>query len=285
MRQFTTFAKIHLSSIYSGQEISHISRLLLEKIAGIDGIRFYSDKDMKIPETTAIKLREAVERLEKHEPLQYILGETEFSGLIFHVEPGVLIPRPETEELVEIVLKDTSAYPATKEVQVIDLCSGSGCIAITLAKRRPFSNVEGWDISGEALRISRQNAQSLNVSVKFIERDVLSFIPSDNQIGTIDLMVSNPPYVCLSEQQMMEPKVLDFEPHVALFVEDTNPLIFYGRLAFLGERLLKIGGCLYVEINSRFGKETAQVFEACTFSEVTIFKDMSGHDRFIRATR
>jgi len=284
MHDFISFAKERLNNLYQTNEINYISRMLLEKFAGIGSTQFYSGKDIKIPDITASKLREALNRLGEHEPLQYVLGETEFSGLMFHVRPGVLIPRPETEELVELIIKDAKSHFVKKEaLRIIDFCSGSGCIAISLSKKISGSLVEGWDISQDALEISKENASRLSPYVQFLPVDILNYQPSEKSYGKMDILVSNPPYVCNSEQDEMETKVLKYEPHLALFVDDSDPLIFYRKIGELSEKMLKKGGFLYFEINSRLWKETMDMMKSFTFQEVRVFKDISGRERFIRA--
>jgi release factor glutamine methyltransferase len=282
MRDFIAFAKDCLKSTYPPQEISQISRLLLEKMAGLDSMQFYGGKDIKIPVYLAVKLREAVERLVKHEPLQYILGETEFSGLTLHIRPGVLIPRPETEELVELIARD---FKQRGKIRILDICTGSGCIALALYKKFPDSVVEAWELSAEALQIAMENAKINSATILFRKLDVLNFKPSLKLHGTMDIMVSNPPYVCRSEQKVMESKVMDFEPHLALFVEDKDPLVFYRSIADIGVKMLRKGGCLYFEINSLLWKETMDLINSFPFSDVSIHKDISGRERFIKVQK
>lgn len=283
MRDFTTFVKKHLGSICTLQEINQISLVLLEKLADIDKLQFYSRKDMKIPAHKAAMLRDAVLRLEKNEPLQYVIGETEFSGLTFKVRPGVLIPRPETEELVEIVIKDFKNISARKSVvKVIDLCSGSGCIAIALSNWLVGSVVEAWEISNDAIEIAKENSLNNHTNVLFKPVDVLKFDITEVMYETIDIMISNPPYVCRSEQPEMEDKVLEFEPHIALFVENEDPLIFYRKIALIADKILTKGGYLYFEINSLLWEETLKLMESFSFTKIEVFKDISNRERFIR---
>lgn len=283
MRDFTTFVRNHLGSICTLQEMNQISLVLLEKLAEIDKLQFYSRKDMKIPAHKAAKLRDAVLRLEKNEPLQYVIGETEFSGLSFNVRPGVLIPRPETEELVEKVVNDSKYFSAGKRsIKIVDLCSGSGCIAISLSKLLVGSVVEAWEISNVAIEIARENSSKNNTNVLFKQIDVLNFEITDELFDAIDLMISNPPYVCRSEQSEMEEKVLNNEPHIALFVENEDPLMFYRKIAFIADKILKKGGYLYFEINSLLWKETLNLMESFNFTKVEVFKDISNRERFIR---
>lgn len=283
MRDFTTFVRNHLGSICTLQEMNQLSLVLLEKLADIDKLQFYSRKDMKIPAHKAAMLRDAVLRLEKNEPLQYVIGETEFSGLSFNVKPGVLIPRPETEELVEKVINDfKNIFVEKSGINVVDLCSGSGCIAIALSKLLVGSVVEAWEISNIAIEIARENSTKNHTNVIFRQIDVLNFDIPEELFETIDIMISNPPYVCRSEQSEMEEKVLNNEPHIALFVENEDPLIFYRKIALIADKILKKGGYLYFEINSLLWKETFNLMEPFNFSKIEVFKDISNRERFIR---
>jgi len=284
MQHFITLAKDQLGSIYSTQEINRIVRLLLEKLAGVNAVQYHTDKDMKISTATSVKLGKALERIKQHEPLQYVLGETAFSGLTLQVGPGVLIPRPETEELVEMILKDVASEGHKKLWRIVDICTGSGCIAVSLAKRIPTVCMEGWDISDEALGIASKNAALYKTAITFRKLDVLTFESTESMTGTLDILVSNPPYVCQSETCTMEHKVLDYEPHLALFVSDADPLVFYRKIACLGTRMLKKGGWVYVEINSRLGKQTTLTFDEMGYSDVKLIRDINCRDRFIRAT-
>jgi release factor glutamine methyltransferase len=286
MHAFKAFVIDHLKSSCQPQEISQITRLLLEKMAGIDKMQYYGGKDIKIPEHIAGKLREAVLRMEENVPLQYILGETEFSGLKFHVRPGVLIPRPETEELVELVIKDVETrHYKNDKIRITDICTGSGCIAVALAKKITGSLVEAWDISSEAIGIAKENAEINSVDVIFRQIDVLDFKPTEDMNETMDILVSNPPYVCRKEQVEMEPKVIQHEPHLALFVEDDNPLVFYNAIAETAIKILKEEGLMYFEINSLLWEKTMELLNSFSFRDVSVLKDISGRERFIRVKK
>ncbi|MGL4630031.1 MAG: peptide chain release factor N(5)-glutamine methyltransferase [Leadbetterella sp.] len=215
-----------------------------------------------------------IEKLNRHVPVQYILNEAEFCGMKFYVDYGVLIPRPETEELVTQV-----AYWNPK--RILDLGTGSGCIPIYLAKILPNSTVLAVDVSEDALRIATQNADNHKVNVKFIKKDILNFDIAIEE--KMDCIVSNPPYVKISEAKEMLPHVLKHEPHLALFVEDEDPLLFYKAIAQIGQNYLKNGGKIALEINAALGNETAQVFVNQGYSDVEIRKDFFGKDRFIFA--
>ena len=222
------------------------------------------------------KVESIIERLKRHEPIQYILGETEFFGLTFHVNENVLIPRPETEELVELILKENNKIGLC----VLDIGTGSGAIAIALAKHMKNADVSAWDISSKALDVAALNSKSNSATVSFKQIDALSDYPLDKKF---DIIVSNPPYVLENEKELMEQNVLDYEPHQALFVPDNNPLLFYKRIADIASNLLNHKGKLYFEINQAKGKGMLGMLEEKGFTNVTLFQDLSNKDRMVRA--
>jgi len=279
MQRYLAYLHQKLDPVYPSKEIGSFSRLLLRKLANMSSVQIYSDKDRNFPADTFEKLVSAIDRLACKEPIQYILGETEFCGLNFQVGPGVLIPRPETEELVELIVTDSRE----KVLRILDIGTGSGCIAVSLAKALPLSQVSAWDISPEALTIAVENAAINEVNVHFEMADVLKHEPNELQRTSLDIIVSNPPYVRLSEASEMEANVLKHEPHMALFVENEDPLLFYRVISSLAVKMLKLGGSLYFEINSYLGKETLELVKTYPFREVQLIQDISGKDRMIRA--
>lgn len=281
MHRYQAYLHEKLDPIYPSTEVGSFSRLLLKKLAGMSSVQIYSDKDRYFPDETLSKLQKAIDRLASKEPIQYILRETEFCGLPFHIGPGALIPRQETEELVErIRSQNTLEFP-----HVLDIGTGSGCIAVALAKLLPSSKVIAWDISADALRIAAENALLNQVEVSFKQVDVLTVELIDRQKASLDILVSNPPYVRFSEADEMEANVLDHEPHVALFVENNDALLFYRVISKLAVEMLKPGGSLFFEINSYLGQETMEAVKAFPFKEVILIQDLSGKDRIIQATR
>lgn len=282
MQRYLAHLHQKLDPVYPTAEIGSFSRLLLRKLANMSSVQIYSDKDRIFPVDTLEKLLSAVDRLANKEPVQYILGETEFYGRTLKVGPGVLIPRPETEELVDLILSD--ARGKNTDLQILDIGTGSGCIAISLAKALPHSSVSAWDISSEALEIAAYNSAINTVNVQFQYTDVLQFTPNELQKSSFDIIVSNPPYVRLSEVHEMEANVLEHEPHIALFVENSDPMLFYRIISGLAIDMLKPGGSLYFEINSYLGKETLELVKSHPFRETDLIKDISGKDRMIRAT-
>lgn len=210
--------------------------------------------------------------------MQYIEGRTLFLGREFWVAPGVLIPRPETEELVELMLKEIPA-----DARILDVGTGSGCIAISLAKELPDALVTAWDVSPEALSVARANARKLQADVRFVECDVLAC--QVDEVGLYDVIVSNPPYVTEAEKADMEPNVLQWEPSLALFVPDDDPLRFYRRIAVLGRDMLTDGGRLYFEINRAYGREMVEMLRTMGYVRVRVEKDLSQNDRFVIAEK
>lgn len=232
-----------------------------------------------LSESDLLYFRSIVKRLQNNEPFQYIIGQTEFFGLELKCDARALIPRPETEELVEWVME-----VAAPENTLIDFCTGSGCIALALKNQLPKATVYGTDVSKEALELSKENANSLNLDVSFIQHDALSDqLPSTLTEQSIDIIVSNPPYIPELDKQEMQANVLDFEPHLALFVENDNALIYYKAIASQAVRLLKKNGLLFFEIHERLAVETKEAIEALGFVDVEIRKDLQGKDRMIKA--
>jgi release factor glutamine methyltransferase len=221
-------------------------------------------------------------RLRRYEPLQYVLGQTVFRELRFEVNPSVLIPRPETEELVALVL-DT-ALQAGGPLRLLDIGTGSGCIAVSLAAALPQSSVTAWDVSAEALAVAQRNAALNGVVIQVEEADILSENFRQSYPQVFDIVVSNPPYVAQEEATQMHANVLDHEPHLALFVPDADPLVFYRAIAAFCQTHLAPRGYCFVEINERFGVETTQLFTNQGFA-TELVKDFHGKDRFVKARR
>lgn len=232
-----------------------------------------------LSESDLLYFRSIVKRLQTNEPFQYILGKTEFYGLEIKCDYRALIPRPETEELVEWVME-----VAASENTLIDFCTGSGCIALALKNELPSATVLATDYSDKALSLSKENASALKLDVEFILHDALSDqLPSTLTEQSIDIIVSNPPYIPELDKQEMQANVLDYEPHMALFVENENALIFYKTIARQAAKLLTENGLLFFEIHERLANETKEAIEALGFADVEIRKDLQGKDRMIKA--
>ena len=253
-----------LQESYSTQEAANLSRIVCCEMLGQTAVDYYLGKDMILSPKEMQDLDTILARLRNFEPRPPWSGSpgprggrapARFLERSYYVAPGVLIPRPETEELVEVMLKEVPSG-----ARILDIGTGSGCIAISLSKMLPDAKVTAWDISDTALRIARRNNEALQTSVCFVQRDVLAYVPGSGE--RYDVIVSNPPYVTESEKQEMERNVLDWEPFSALFVPDNDPLLFYRRIAELGKVMLASGGRLYFEINRAFGEATATMLRA-----------------------
>lgn len=255
-----------------------MSRLICCEMLGQRPVDYYLGKDITLSVNEAQELESILVRLCNFEPIQYVLGEARFLERTFWVTPGVLIPRPETEELVERMLKEVP--PASR---ILDIGTGSGCIAVSLALGLPESQVTAWDVSAEALAVASANSAALQAPVRFELRDVLTYIPGAEE--RYEVIVSNPPYVTEAEKQEMERNVLDWEPALALFVPDADPLRFYRRIAGLGLEMLAAGGKLYFEINRAFGEETVAMLCEAGYRAVRLEKDISHNDRFVIAEK
>ena len=274
------YIKQAINGQYPDTEASAIAKAILTDVFQLSTTDLYASKDMNFSTNQAEKLEVIITRLRANEPLQYILGNCYFCGLDFHVEPGVLIPRPETAELVEWIISDRKS--SDSPIRILDIGTGSGCISISLAKNLPQSEVHAWDISEDAIRIASGNAARLDANVRFRQTDVLGQVPTDTMMNVI---VSNPPYITEAERTDMDANVTDWEPDTALFVPDNVPLLFYERIADIGKQILTPDGTLYFEINQRFGTETVDMLRKKGYRNVELRKDLSGNDRMIKAER
>ena len=268
-----------LSSVTEENEATAITFLLFEKLAGMDKMKVLMGDE--IPKETENLIMEAANRVAQGEPVQYVIGETDFYGLTFNIAKGALIPRPETEELVEWGISSLNGEKAVTG-KILDIGTGSGCIAISVAKNTE-ATVEAWDISDDALSIATDNAKKNGVNVAFRKVDVLNFMPTDKDRGEYCCIFSNPPYICNSESEDMENNVLDYEPHIALFVPDSDPLLFYRKIAEIGKELLMNDGMLFFEINRRFGKEIVDMLTHLGYSDIELRQDQFGNDRMVKA--
>lgn len=267
----------NLSGSYTAGEISALTRIIATELLGVSQMAFYLKDDITLTARQQALLDNAIERLKRQEPIQYILGYSDFCGLRFKVTPATLIPRPETSELVEWI-----ASEATGNCSILDIGTGSGCIAVSLAHKMPQSKVTAWDISPDALAVATENSTAIGCAVEFEEVDILAYEPTGEQF---DIIVSNPPYIKENEKNAMHANVLDWEPHTALFVPDSDPLLFYRTIAKKGLTLLKPGGRLYFEINRAHGKETMDMLAALGYTSIELRKDFADNDRMIRAVK
>jgi release factor glutamine methyltransferase len=270
--------KQKLSAIYAVREAGHIAGMAMEKITSMSKTERFSHKNDFLNDKQLIQWHDFLQQLLEGKPIQYVLEEAWFGNRRFYVNEHVLIPRPETEELVEWNLNVSK----NRKLNVLDIGTGSGCIAIALKKGNDLLNVHAIDISDAALQVAKQNAINNNAPVHFLQMDILDESQWDSLPG-LDIIVSNPPYISQQEAAGMEKNVLAYEPHQALFVADDNPFIFYDKIAKLGCRKLSKNGCLFFEINESLGIETQAVIKKYNYREVTIKKDMQGKDRMIQA--
>ncbi len=263
---------------YPDSEALSLAKMLLTEAFGFSTLELYGGKDKEISGNRLRDLHEMLSRLKKNEPIQYIIGTESFCGLTFEVNPNVLIPRPETQELVRWIEADWKSVPC----RILDIGTGSGCISISLAKFLEGAKVESWDISEGALQVARRNCVRNEAEVLLRQQDVLSAVPEGELYQVI---VSNPPYICEKEKVDMDANVLDWEPETALFVPDADPLLFYRKMAELGVSMLCEGGALYFEINRAYGEETLRMLEGLGYRQLELRKDDFGNDRMIKACR
>ena len=266
-----------LENTYSAEERQTFFRLMLEHYFGIRSSELIYNNSRRISESEILIVQRIIRKLKKHVPWQYIVGETEFYGLTIQVNSSVLIPRPETEEMIELIRKQFNGKPSPK--RIIDLCSGSGCIALSLKKIFPKAKVYGLEICPEALKMARQNALKNQLEVEFVQADLLN-LSNFEESGQFDLIVSNPPYILEKEKSNMAANVLEHEPHLALFVPDRDPLFFYKAIKAFAMKHLSLEGQIWLEINAQLGLETRQLFS--DFNAQTVI-DLSGKDRFVCA--
>ena len=279
----TTFLQ-ELSSLYEEQEIESFYYIILEKLHGLKRIDLALNPQTVMDGAHLKQWKNIVSELKKQRPVQYILGETTFYGLSFLVNENTLIPRPETEELVELIIESTNYELRNTKLKVLDIGTGSGCIAISLAKHLPTSEVFAIDVSEKALATAKKNAELNKVAIDFISTNILDVVTLSAVAGLdkqFDIIVSNPPYVRNLEKDEIKPNVLEYEPHLALFVDDIDPLLFYRKIAELAIKNLNPNGKLYFEINQYLGKETIKLLEDFGFRNVELKKDIYGNDRII----
>jgi release factor glutamine methyltransferase len=277
-----------LETLYDVNEISSLSLLVISEICDLPRAKVKAFPEMNLSEHQTKILDDVLVQLKTGKPVQYVLGKTEFYGLTFTVNPSVLIPRPETEELVEWVLASISNFKLPigsnrlVAANILDIGTGSGCIAISLKKNLPDFDISAVDISNEALDTAKTNAELNEVTIQFIEADILQ--EHQSIINSYSIIISNPPYVTPADKTQMHTNVTDFEPHTALFVPENDPLIFYRAIADFAIGHLKANGLLFFEINENYGKETVELLADKGFKNIELRKDMSGRDRMIKAS-
>lgn len=269
-----------LRDLFPQEEINNFFFLIIEKEFGYNKAKTIMRLEEPISMGESIMIHDYLNRLKKSEPIQYILGETEFYGLTFKVNRDTLIPRPETEELVDWIIHGCKKEKEPKPISIVDLGTGSGCIAVALAKNLEYADVEAWDVSEGALRVARKNARDNRCKIRFDRVDMLELPELGKEF---DIIVSNPPYVRYSEKKDMKKNVLDYEPAIALYVPNDDPLLYYKKIVEWGKTALKPGGRLYFEINEYLGEEMVQCLEKEGYKRIQLKKDYTGRDRMIRA--
>lgn len=277
--QFCRQSRKRLDPLYGPGEVAMLLRIIFEYLKGWTQTDMIMRGSDELSDFIAGKADAIIDRLLAHEPIQYIIGEARWYGMKYIVDRSTLIPRPETEQLVDLVVADAADAP---DLRVLDLCTGSGCIAIALARNLRFATVEAVDISTDALDVARRNASSLRAKVDFRHADVLAMKPDPD---SFDIIVSNPPYIAEHERASMSANVIDYEPHIALFVPDSDPLRFYTAIARYAVTALKPGGWLYFEINPLYAENLRKEMEADGWVDVDLRPDFRKVIRFLKARR
>jgi release factor glutamine methyltransferase len=284
-----------LATVYDEVESTNIARLVLEDCTSFSRNEILLQRQDEINNEQEEKIAAAIKRLQQHEPVQYVLQKAWFYGLELYVDKNVLIPRPETEELVDWIIKDVKANgaavfeknatdaDATTQLKILDIGTGSGCIALALKKAMPKAEVWGCDISDEALNVARRNGSALNIRVDFQGIDFLSEA-QQRSLPTVDIIVSNPPYIPLNEKDEMDANVVNHEPHTALFVPDNDALVFYQAIARFAKKRLYENGAIYLEIHENLGDTVLQLLKEEGYANVELKKDMQGKDRMVKAS-
>jgi len=279
MQATIQYIEKELSGYYPVGEIIGFEQLIYEKLFGLGYTDLFLRRESKLDERKKKEVVHIIQRLKLYEPIQYIFGETEFYGLALQVNPSVLIPRPETEELVDWIINSCTVSAP----KILDIGTGSGCIALSLKKALPAAHVFATDISDETLKTAKENAKMNQLDVVFFQADILNF--QHGKLPNFDLIVSNPPYVRELEKKQMQPNVLGWEPAKALFVSDDDPLVFYRHITAFANANLKNNGLLFFELNEKFGKETARLCEDFDFVDVNIRNDIHGKQRMLRCRK
>ena len=281
IKDILRFFREELKDVYENDELETIIAYCFEAFLNMKRSDLTLKSEDTISESELLKFNFAIKDLKNQKPIQYILGEADFYRLKFKVNEKVLIPRPETEELVDLIIKDTKMQSPV----IIDIGTGSGCIPVALKKNIPSAKVSAIDISKEALEVANENAKLNGVEVEFVLKDILIPITNNQQpITTFDIIVSNPPYICISEKETMHKNVLDFEPHLALFVNDTDPLLFYKAICDFALIHLNKNGKIYFEINQSLASETKNMLENKGFKNVELIKDLNNNFRILRGS-
>ena len=279
IKDIRNYLSAELAELYPENEIRSLANIIFTSVLSISRLKLLRSERELVPPRDAVKVIEICNELKSGKPIQYIIGETIFHGCIIKVKQGVLIPRPETEELVDMIIRENEGFIG----KILDIGTGSGCIAVALASNLKGAEVTAIDISAEALQTAAENARLNKVKVIFARADILK--NGQPAVNKSDIIVSNPPYVRNSEKEKMHRNVLDYEPHEALFVLDSDPLLFYRNILEKGNYLLNPGGKIYFEINEAMGQKIRDLAESLRYRGVSILKDINGKDRFMKGNR
>jgi release factor glutamine methyltransferase len=279
LKSVNSYFHMKLDSLYGIQEVESMFWILTEWQLGVKKLDYFKNPDIRFNESEMLDFIRYYRRLTNFEPVQYITGETDFMGMTIKVNQNVLIPRPETEELVRWI---TDLLKTKSNQKIVDIGTGSGCIALALKKNLPNSELQGWDIDSGALQMARSNAENLDLAVTFVEMDAL-YLPSMTEEYTV--IVSNPPYVLESEKESMKENVLNFEPHRALFVPNSDPLLFYRKIASWAKESLVDGGLLFFEINEKLGDQTLELLHSLGYREVELKLDIFDKPRMVKGLK
>ena len=285
IRQIVAEIRRQLNGKYPDTEIDSFVRILFKQYLNITAVEIHLSQENELSPEVERQILTAVSELAKFRPIQYITGKTEFYGLQFELTPDVLIPRPETEELVDWIIQNLEIGNRKSEIDIIDIGVGSGCIAVALKANLPNAEVWAIDVSEPALSVARRNAAKNNVKINFIQHDILKDDLTCFGHNSLDLIVSNPPYITPSEKSEMQPNVLEYEPHCALFAPEDDPLIFFKRITIFGVKSLKKNGRIFFEINETYHAEVADILKQHGFSDISLRKDINGKWRMISARK
>jgi release factor glutamine methyltransferase len=279
IKEIRPYLEKELKGLYPEQEISAFSGIIIKTLFKLSKLHIHTYPETIVTRKQNREILRICRELKTGKPIQYIIGETDFYNCIIRVNPETLIPRPETEEIVDLIIKENKGSEGT----IIDVGTGTGCIAISLAINLPGATITGLDFSDSIINLAKLNADINKVTVTFIKTDILN--PDLNQLPEADIIVSNPPYVTESEKAIMARNVLDFEPHSALFVTDSNPLVFYSSILAMAKVKLKTGGRIYFEINEMMGQKMIQLLDSFKYNNIALIKDINGKNRIIKGIK
>jgi len=277
LKEIKSYYQKELVLLYGEKEAAALLNRLILHFLGLTRVEQSLQPGFRLSETEILKLHFAVKELKAEKPVQYITGETEFAGLTIKVTPDVLIPRPETEEMVQKIIE---AVPGGKPLKILDIGTGSGCIALALKKNLPLSKVTAVDVSRDALKVAKENGILNNLEIELFHTDILNRAESD-KLGSFDVIVSNPPYVTGDDKKMMKNNVVNHEPHLALFVSNDDPLLFYRIIADFAKAHLVLKGSLWFEVNENFAKEVGDLLQQKGFKNIKRYLDFYGKERFV----